>query len=125
MKPRAKQCSKAASMTVLAALAACTAIGHTPPPADWPKLEVIMHEESVGAMLAHCYPPMSALAKVIGFIPLACANINFDRKRCDIWQLPNPVPERVEHERLHCQGYDHVGGSYLADGWAAWKARHQ
>jgi hypothetical protein len=26
-----------------------------------------------------------------------------------------------EHERLHCRGYDHIGGSVLKNAVAAWK----
>ena len=63
-------------------------------------------------------------AFVIG--ALACAEFDLARGTCDIWLSESFAPRKViEHERLHCQGYDHVGASGMRDfltRYRAWAA---
>jgi hypothetical protein len=42
---------------------------------------------------------------------------------CDIWfSLDFPPGQReIEHERLHCKGYDHIGGDVMKRAVAAWR----
>jgi|GEM_PF-4508337 len=42
---------------------------------------------------------------------------------CDIWHSRDfpPGPWAIEHERLHCRGYDHIGGNVLKRALAAWQ----
>ena len=50
--------------------------------------------------------------------PLACAIIRFDKWTCDVYIAENSASDTVEHELLHCQGYDHNGDIQKAfDEW--------
>ena len=90
-------------------LSACTLLGHQKVP-GWPQLVIVEHYVSNTEMRERC-------AKYVGFgmSPAACAEFNFAANRCDLWFSADfpPTREILEHERLHCQGYDHVGGSTL------------
>ena len=49
-----------------------------------------------------------------GALPLACAEFNLAARRCDIWLSQSFAPRSlVQHERLHCTGYDHVGSTNM------------
>jgi hypothetical protein len=44
-------------------------------------------------------------------------------RRCDIWLSESFAPRSiVEHERLHCRGYDHVGATTMRDFLARYQA---
>lgn len=60
-----------------------------------------------------------------GMSPLACAEINLYAGTCDIWFSADfpPGDSIIEHERLHCQGYDHIGGNLLKRAHAEWQNR--
>lgn len=76
----------------------------------WPELEIVEHHVPAQAMLERC-------RKYVGFgsVPLACAEFNLVVLRCDIWLNESFAPPTVvEHERLHCRGYDHVGSTGMA-----------
>lgn len=96
----------------LALLSGCTMIDmHTPPPSDWPKLEV-------------AYVTSSDLVPGCALM-LSCANINFDTMRCTVYQQQTDLETREaakEHEDKHCEGYDHIGSTALRDYWEQWKA---
>lgn len=102
----------------------CTIIGHVKPPADWPKLRVIEHHVPSNVMADVCYKyvKMPLWMRLAGFNIEGCALIHFDTSECHIW-VSSDFPEArvLEHERLHCEGHDHVGSSDLTDGWAKWK----
>ena len=75
----------------------------------WPELQVVEHRVPADEMLARC-------RKYAGFggLPLACAEFNLAARRCDIWLNQSFAPQPlVEHERLHCAGYDHVGSTNM------------
>lgn len=103
-----------------AAAAACTTIDeHTAPPADWPKLELFEHHVPHAEMRDQCvqWGPWWAS-------PEACAIVNFEAMRCDIWFSADFPPLRtwIEHEYMHCAGYDHPGDPVLATAWQLHKA---
>jgi hypothetical protein len=97
------------SLAILAALlAACTTMDHERVE-GWPELDIVEHYVPAQAMLERC-------RKYVGFgsVPLACAEFNLAARRCDIWLSEGFAPRTiVEHERLHCRGYDHVGATNM------------
>jgi plasmid maintenance system antidote protein VapI/uncharacterized protein YceK len=98
-------------------LGGCSTIDtHNAPPRDWPELAIFEHRVDAATMHERC-------AKYVGFlmIPLACAEVNFVARRCDIWLTEHPWPAVVEHERLHCRGYDHPGDSAMRDAWITYR----
>ena len=89
-------------------LSGCTMIDmHTPPPADWPKLEIVRVASK--DMVPYC-----------GWLMIACANVNFDTMRCTVYADEGWT---LEHEMEHCAGRDHIGSTAFRDYWEAWKAR--
>lgn len=58
---------------------------------------------------------------------MGCALIYFETKECDILIREKMDPEVElairEHERLHCQGRDHVNSTALRDGWDKFKSQ--
>jgi hypothetical protein len=86
-------------------LGACTTVGHEKVD-GWPQLTVVEHYVPHHVMRDRCvkYSPF-------GTSPEACAEFNLVERRCDIWfsaDFPPPAAF-VKHERMHCEGYDHVG----------------
>lgn len=98
-------------MLLALALSACTLVGHEKV-AGWPRLQVFEHSVPHAEMRERC-------GKYVGFAmsPEACAEFTFDARRCDIWYSADFPPTRamIEHERLHCQGYDHIGARTMAE----------
>ena len=93
-----------------AASAACSTVGHEKV-ADWPELRIYEHRVSAGEMYERCSKYVA-----FGMLPMACAEFNLATRRCDIWLIEGFAPRNiVEHERLHCQGHDHVGETALRD----------
>ena len=99
-------------------LGACTVIGHQKVE-GWPQLTVIEHHVPHHVMRDRCvkYAPW-------GSSPEACAEFNLAERRCDLWFSADfpPLPTFVEHERMHCDGYDHVGESNMRDFLARYNA---
>jgi hypothetical protein len=84
----------------------------------WPELQIVEHHVPAPAMLERC-------RKYAGFgsVPLACAEFNLVARRCDIWLSEGfALSAIVEHERLHCRGYDHVGATNMRDFLARYQA---
>lgn len=105
------------------ALSACTVMNeHRAPDPRWPALNTIEHEVSTFEMLRRCYQYVSLPMKLAGGIPFACAEINLDENRCDIWFTADSDPFILEHEHLHCKGYDHHGDDQLRNFLAEWLA---
>lgn len=92
-------------------LTACTIVGHQRV-AGWPELAVIEHYVPETELRERC-------SKYVGFgmSAQACAEFDFVSRRCDLWFSADfrPSPSMIEHERLHCQGYDHIGMNTMAD----------
>lgn len=102
---------KAAIVLASAALGACSTIGHERVE-GWPTLEIVEHYVPHATMRDRC-------AKYVGFgmSPIACAEFELVARRCHIWFSADfpPEPYVVEHERLHCQGYDHPGETTMRE----------
>jgi hypothetical protein len=98
-------------------LAACTMIGHEKV-AGWPALDIVEHYVPEADMRSRC-----AKYVAFGMSPQACAEFDFAARRCDLWFSADfpPTAAMVEHERLHCRGYDHLGMGTMA----GMLARHQ
>jgi hypothetical protein len=86
--------------------AACAATLDHEKVEGWPQLQVFEHYVSHADMRTRC-------SRYVGFgtAPVACAEFNLPARRCDIWYSADFPPSReiVQHERLHCAGYDHIG----------------
>jgi uncharacterized protein YceK len=97
----------------------CTSIDrHTDPPSDFPRLEVSVNYVPHHQMRDICSKYIPAFAS-----PEACMEWDFSKKTCTIWLSKDfpPHPSVVEHEKLHCKGYDHIGDSTLRDAWTTYK----
>jgi hypothetical protein len=95
---------------LVAASAACSTVGHEKVE-GWPDLMIVEHRVSSGEMYDRCRKYVA-----FGMLPMACAEFNLATRRCDIWLIEGFAPRSiVEHERLHCQGHDHVGETAMRD----------
>lgn len=90
----------------------CTVISHAPPVVGWPDLAVVEHKTDHKTMRDRCqkYAPFGGLSD-------ACAEIDLPNGVCTIWYV---YDEHLEHERLHCNGHDHLGGETLQRMMDAW-----
>lgn len=89
-------------------IAACSVIDHQRVE-GWPELQVVEHRVPAEEMVARCQKYVGAAS-----LPLACAEFKLAARRCDIWLSESFAPRAVvEHERLHCAGYDHVGSTNM------------
>jgi hypothetical protein len=98
-------------VTLLAALfAGCTAIGHERVE-GWPALQIVEHHVPHHEMRDRC-----ARYTGFGMSPEACAEFDLVHRKCHIWYSADFPPQKfiVEHERLHCAGYDHAGSNAMA-----------
>lgn len=101
----------APAFLILMLLGGCASIDEHERVAGWPELEIHEHRVEGREMLERC-------RKYVGFgaVPLACAEFNLQARRCDIWLNRAFAPKTiVEHERMHCHGYDHVGSTGMRD----------
>ena len=112
---------RAVIAAALLALTGCTVVNeHKLPPADWPALEITVERNGFWETQEKCG---RNVAEVLLIGPaLGCMWVNFDEMRCRIYLWLDVV---LEHEMLHCQGYDHYGSSDLADYWEQWKKDNQ
>jgi hypothetical protein len=111
------------ALLLLLVLSGCAGIDvHTEPPKDWPLLTVHEHRVSFGAVFSRCYKYIPLPLKLLGSFPLACAEIDFVQKRCDIWMLQSTSADTREHELMHCAGHDHVGDATLRDLWSVYRS---
>jgi hypothetical protein len=98
--------------------AGCTVVGHERVE-GWPALEIVEHHVPHHVMRDRCmrYAPP-------GMSPEACAEFDFGANQCHIWFSADfPPPQAfVEHERLHCQGFDHAGETVMERALAAYLA---
>ena len=99
------------TLALIAALAAgCSVIGHERVE-GWPALEVVEHYVPHAQMRDRCAPYVG-----FGMSPEACAEFDLVHRKCHIWFSADFPPQKfiIEHERMHCAGYDHVGSSNMA-----------
>ena len=77
----------------------------------WPALEVVEHRVPHAEMRDRC-------SRYVGFgmSPEACAEFDLAEGKCHIWYSADFPPQRfiIQHERLHCAGYDHAGSTGMA-----------
>lgn len=91
-------------------LAGCGALNEYPVE-GWPTLTVVEHHVAESAMRERCSRYVS-----MGMTPMACAEVDLHAARCDIWYGSGTPPAYVvEHERMHCQGYDHAGSTTMEE----------
>lgn len=94
-----------------AALAGCTMIGHQKVE-GWPQLTIHEHYVPHHVMRDKCvkYTPW-------GMSPEACAEFNLAELRCDLYFSADFPPPKffIEHERMHCAGYDHEGETHMRE----------
>ncbi|HZQ71831.1 MAG TPA: hypothetical protein VFB08_02870 [Burkholderiales bacterium] len=99
----------------------CSTLAEKPVP-GWPALQVVEHRVPHEVMREHC-------VRYVGFgqSPAACAEFDFAQHRCDIWYSADfpPQPFIVEHERMHCRGYEHAGEHHLSEAWHRWQAAQE
>ncbi|HVL35255.1 MAG TPA: hypothetical protein VM489_06240 [Burkholderiales bacterium] len=110
-RPRRHQLGGPASLALLVVLlSACTIVGHEKVP-GWPTLEIVEHYVPHAVMRTRCDRYVA-----FGMQPLACAEFDLANRRCHVWYSADFPPTRdiIEHERLHCRGYDHVGMKTMA-----------
>jgi hypothetical protein len=89
-------------------VAGCSTIAHERVE-GWPELQIVEHRVPAEEMVSRCQKYTGAAA-----LPLACAEFNLVARRCDIWLSQSFAPRAiVEHERMHCAGYDHVGSTNM------------
>ena len=102
-----------------ALLAGCTTIDSHERVEGWPKLEIVEHYVPHAEMRDRC-------VKYVGFgmSPEACAEFDLVARKCHIWFSADFPPTRaiVEHERLHCRGFEHIGENAMSGFLAAWRA---
>jgi hypothetical protein len=96
----------------------CTTVGHERV-AGWPQLRIVEHHVPHHVMRERCvrYAPP-------GMSPEACAEFYFAEGECHLWFSADfPPPQAfIQHERLHCAGYDHVGETNMRDFLAQYNA---
>jgi hypothetical protein len=93
-------------------LQACTTIDMHEPIEGWPELTVYEHYVPHHVMRDRCVKYTAW-----GSSPEACAEFNLAERRCDLWFSADFPPPKafIQHERLHCKGYDHVGETNMRD----------
>ena len=102
---------------------ACTTIDqHKLPDQDFPTLRIIEHHVDGGKVIDACYKYVPLGWKLLGAVPEGCAEVDFEANTCTIWVRGDYPSKRVlEHERLHCKGYDHPGDDTINKAWLQYK----
>ena len=97
-------------------LSGCTVVGHQRVE-GWPALKVALHVVPMNVMRDRCakyVPPL--------FSPDGCAEFDLRAGTCNIWIADGPNNQsHVEHELLHCVGYDHPAGGTLRKALEAYR----
>ena len=87
-------------------LIGCSTIQHVPVE-GWPVLKVIENKVSWPEVIAQC----SKYVSPIFWPPFACAEIYVEAREC---RITYAFDWTLEHERDHCAGMDHPGGTEIA-----------
>jgi len=84
----------------------------------WPQLKVTEHYVPNKDMRDRC-----GKYAAFGSAPMACAEFDLGAGTCDIWYSADfpPAATMIEHEREHCQGYDHAGATTMKDALRAFQ----
>lgn len=102
--------------------AACLAIDYSvPPPADFPRLAVTVHEfDGLGANAA-CRAKYRAHGLADPTAIVACIEASFHAGTCAIY-VPKGHAHWLEFERAKCAGYGSRGEPVpMGEKWRAWK----
>jgi hypothetical protein len=93
-----------------AAILGCSVVGHERV-VGWPALTIIEHQVPHAQMRERCAPYVP-----FGSSPEACAEFDLAARTCMLWFSADFPPSAwvIEHERLHCAGYDHIGSTSMA-----------
>lgn len=99
-------------------LTGCTTLATTidtsrAPPNDWPQLKVVVVKTDSAEVQRQCYATTA-------FVVAGCTTANFLKATCYIY-LSTDNAAVIEHEKMHCLGYDHPGESTMRDWWEKWK----
>jgi hypothetical protein len=89
------------------------------PPEDWPKLDERLTElDDLETVRRFCN-----VRKNFPSTPIkGCAVVSFEYQLCMIYIVKGDQ-EGLEHERAHCQGYNHVGENGKTEkAWEQWKS---
>jgi hypothetical protein len=105
------------ALLIMLSLCACTTLG-AGRLEGWPMLRIVEHRVSEFELRERCTPYMG-----FGFAPQACAEIYLSDLTCHVWLSASFPPPRfiVEHERRHCEGYDHVRGKAVQRIWERYR----
>lgn len=124
-QPRARTLSAVKTRLFVASFAllasGCTVVGHERVE-GWPELRIVEHHVPHQAMRERCMPYAHW-----SMSPEACAEFHLATGECHLWFSADFPPSReiVEHEYLHCRGFDHVGQRTMADILAGYRAAQQ
>jgi hypothetical protein len=85
-------------------LSGCTMVGHQRVE-GWPELAVTVHRTDAKGVRDACAAFTPWYADV-----MACAHWDLRARTCVVYIAHESM---LEHEMLHCKGYDHVGGQTM------------
>lgn len=106
-------------------LAGCSTMSETPPPADWPHMRVVEHTGlGFWETQKKCYKYLSLPMKLLGSFAMGCAEFYFATGECHVYYMGEPSKLVRDHEREHCQGFDHSGSTDVAQSWERYQAAH-
>ena len=100
-------------------LSACSTIdAHTPAPSGWPALRIVIVDDPYADKGIEVYCSPSNLFAY----HMACAVPDFAQQTCFIYARSRDK-WLIDHEKLHCAGYDHPGGSSIRKIMNYWKSQ--
>ena len=118
-------------MKILLSLAAalitgCSTIDYSsPPPADFPKLAITVHEyDDIAGARTACAARYDAYGIEMPAFLVACSEYRFDTMTCDI-HVPRGDSYLLTYEHAKCAGYNNAGDTSTVDTWRAWKAQNK
>lgn len=100
-------------------LAGCSVMNEHVRVPGWPELKIIEHHVTHAEMRDRCQRAVSRLAN-----PEGCTYFYLDQGEAHIYVSKDfPSDMVLRHERLHAEGYDHVGSKNMLRVLENWKAR--
>jgi hypothetical protein len=100
-------------------LAGCSVMNEHVKVPGWPELKIIEHHVSHAEMRDRCQVAVSKLAS-----PEGCTYFHLDQGEAHIYVSKDfPSPAVLRHERLHAEGYDHIGSRNMLRVLEKWQAK--